>query len=147
MDMDSHVPTEADFYLTYSLSLPYNCKDRNERTRSLQIPSYIVTSVFVISSFLIRGRISPRFPESRSGNARKTSRFYCSLEKPNYWPDCQNNQLYRSKLTPQTWDSFHPAHISANFGRDRAKEHHWTTFGKDGGKWAYFDEIGLNWEG
>jgi hypothetical protein len=37
--MNPHVPTEANFYLTYSLSHPYKCKDRKERTRSLQIPS------------------------------------------------------------------------------------------------------------
>ncbi len=65
MDMIPHVPTEADFYLTYSLSLPYKCKDRNERTRSLQIPSYIYDFSFHTLPVPNLGPYQPPFPGIR----------------------------------------------------------------------------------
>jgi hypothetical protein len=91
-----------------------------------------VTSVFILSPSLIWGHISPRFPESGSGNACKTPRFFTSRNKPENAPDCQNNRIYQSKFIPQTWAFFHLAPALAYLSRDRVLQHHWKPFKKMG---------------
>jgi hypothetical protein len=54
----------------------------------------------------IQPRISPRFPTTPPGNARKTLRFHGSREVLNYSPVCQDKPIKQPESDPPNMSSF-----------------------------------------
>ena len=80
--MNPYVPTEADFYLTYSLSLPYKCKDRNERTRSFSNSILICNFSFHTLPVPNPGPYQPPFPGTRYRKRPQNAPIFLFTEKP-----------------------------------------------------------------